>query len=166
VVGGAAFDVVLGLHVASALIAMGGVAATGVHAQMGGTAGRADRPDPARVEAARRFFRPGPNWPARAIFLVPAFGLALVALDGGFHRFRQVWLAGAAALWVAAATVAVLLLWPAEARIQRLLAVPEPHVGEGPEDLLAAARRASASAAVIDLLLVAAFVLMVARPGG
>lgn len=181
---GAAYDVLLGLHVTSALVALGSVAATGAYASMAARTGEAHKADERRAQAQRRFFGPGPNWPARAIFLVPVFGLALAATDGGFRRFGQVWLATSVALWLLAAGVAVASLWPAESRIQRLLPDLVPHncvdtlsqpepPGEDPRalattnraDLARAARRASISAAVIDVAFVAAFVLMVARPG-
>lgn len=165
---GAGFDVVLGLHVASGLVAMASVAATGAYAGMvagtaGGKAGAGGRPvDARRAQAQRRFFRPGPNWPARVIFLVPVFGVALLAMDGGFSRVREAWLLASIGCWLVAAVVALLNLWPAEARVQRLL---ETTADLGHPGLAQAARQASRSAAVVDLVMVAAFVLMVVKPG-
>jgi hypothetical protein len=183
---GVAFDVVLGLHVASALVALGSIAATGAYASMAGATARGGNVDADRAQAGRRFFRPGRNWPARVLFLVPAFGIALLAMDGGFHRFRQAWLIASVACWVVAAAVALLALWPAETRIQRLLPVSSgelpatadegpgsPGPGTGPvpaaapalPELARAAHQASLAAAIIDVVIVAAFVLMVAKPG-
>jgi hypothetical protein len=183
---GAAFDVVLGLHVGSALVALGSVAATGAYASMASATAGGKKVDARRAQAERRFFRPGRNWPARVIFLVPAFGVVLLAMDGGFHRLRQAWLIASIGCWLVAASVALLALWPAEARIQRLLPVAggETPTGldEGPlptdpggrpvtaadsslPELSRAARRASRAAALIDVVVVAAFVLMVAKPG-
>jgi hypothetical protein len=183
---GAAFDVVLGLHVASALVALGSIATTGAYASMAGATARGGKVDAGRVQAERRFFRPGPNWPARVLFLVPAFGIALLAMDGGFHRVRQAWLIASVACWLVATAVALLALWPAETRIQRLLPVPsarmpagvdedpgppgqstKPPPAAGPPlpELARAAHQASLAAGVIDVVMVAAFVLMVAKPG-
>jgi hypothetical protein len=183
---GVAFDVVLGLHVASGLIALGSIATTGAYASMAGATARGGRVDPDRIQAERRFFRPGPNWPARVLFLVPAFGIALLAMDGGFHRVRQAWLIASVACWLVAAAVALLALWPAETRIQRLLPVPPaampagvdedpgsssestrelPAAGPPLPDLARAAHQASRAAGIIDVVMVAAFVLMVAKPG-
>lgn len=159
---GAAFDVVLGLHVASALVALASVAATGAYAGMVGSAAGGKQIDARRAQAQRRFFRPGPNWPARVIFLVPVFGIALLAMDGGFTRVREAWLLASIGCWLAAAVVALLNLWPAEARIQRVL---ETSTDLGHPELARAARQASLSATIVDLLMVAAFVLMVIKPG-
>lgn len=182
---GAAFDVVLGLHVGSALVALGSVAATGAYASMASATAGGKKVDAGRAQAERRFFRPGPNWPARVIFLVPAFGIALLAMDGEFYRLSQAWLIASIGCWLVAASVALLALWPAEARIQRLLPVVSGQTPRGREEglrppapgspatavdsclpeLARAARQASWAAAVIDVVVVAAFVLMVAKPG-
>jgi hypothetical protein len=153
---------------------------------MAGATARGGKAGAGRAQAERRFFRPGPNWPARVLFLVPAFGIALLAMDGGFHRVRQAWLIASVACWVVAAAVALLALWPAESRIQRLLLVPSGQMPQGVEEgpgsasratrpvpapgpplpeLSRAAHQASRAAAIIDVVIVGAFVLMVAKPG-
>jgi hypothetical protein len=183
---GAAFDVVLGLHVGSALVALGSIATTGAYASMAGATARGGKADGGRVQAERRFFRPGTNWPARVLFLVPAFGIALLAMDGGFHRVRQAWMIASVACWLVAAAIALLALWPAETRIQQLLPMtsaqtpagvdgdpdspgqstrPLPAAGPPLPELARAAHRASVAAGIIDVVVVAAFVLMVAKPG-
>ncbi|MBO0894460.1 MAG: DUF2269 family protein [Acidimicrobiales bacterium] len=160
---GAGFDVVLGLHVASGLVAMASVAATGAYAGMVASAARGRQVDARRAQAQRRFFRPGPNWPARMIFLVPAFGVLLLAMDGGFSSVREAWLLASIGCWLVAAVVALLNLWPAEAHVQRLL--NEMTADLRHPELTRAARQVSWSAAIVDVVMVAAFVLMVVKPG-
>lgn len=159
---GPAFDVVLGLHVASALVALASVGATGAYAGTVASAASAKQLDARRTEAQRRFFRPGTNWPARVLFLVPAFGITLLAMSGGFSRVQQAWLMASIACWLVAAIVALLNLWPAEARIQRLLNT-SADFRDG--ELARSARQASRWAAIVDALIVIAFVLMVVKPG-
>lgn len=151
---GAAFQVVLALHVISAVVGFGSIAATGAYARLVGPAGGRWR------EAVRRYFRPGPNLPSRLILIVPVTGLALAGL-GPSADLVQPWLWASSGLWAAATVLAAGLLWPAEARIQSLLA-PVPS---GMVELARAGARASRTAALIDLAAAAAFVLMVARPG-
>jgi hypothetical protein len=140
------------LHVLSAVVGFGAILLTGVYA---GLARRRTN------EAVRRYFRPGPNWAARALYGVPVLGVVLVETSHGADRFVQLWVWVSVLLWVLSAALAHALVWPGEVRIQRLLAEGSAR---GPE-LDRACRRVERTAAAIDVVFVATLVLMVAKPG-
>jgi hypothetical protein len=141
------------LHVVTAVVGFGAIFLTGVYA---GLARRRAN------EAVRRYFRPGPNWAARALYTVPVLGVVLVETSHGVDRFAQVWVWVALLLWVIATALAHAVVWPGEAGIQRLLAESGPHEPE----LDRVCRRVERAAVAIDVVFVATVVLMVARPGG
>ena len=70
------------LHVLSAVVGFGAIFLTGVYAGMARR--RAS-------EAVRRYFRPGPNWAARALYAVPVLGVVLVTTSHGADRYAQLW---------------------------------------------------------------------------
>jgi uncharacterized membrane protein len=145
------------LHVLSAVVGFGAVFLTGLYA------GLARR----RVsEAARRYFRPGPNWAARGLYLVPVLGVALVETSHGADRYAQTWVWVPVLLWVLVAALAQAVVWPGERRIQRLVAESPPAGGGARQvELDRACRRVERAAMAIDLAFVATLVLMVAKPG-
>jgi hypothetical protein len=178
---GAAFDIVLLLHVACVVVGL----VTAITAAA--TAARLRRlllaaaPLP---EALRRYFRPGVNWAGRTIYGIPVFGFALLAMSQGAYALRDGWVLGGLALFTAVALVAEGVLWPAERRLQVALAatlsgpvpgvpgVPEaPGLPGSPGDAGAHLDATSRDAAVMAraaqvalVLLVAGVVLMIAQP--
>ncbi len=153
---GPAFTVVLICHVAAVLMAL-------VAAVAGGVA--AARVLVAKEELApsvRSYFSPGVNWAGRVLYLVPAFGVALVAMSGGAYRIDTVWVDWGIGLWAAATALAEGVLWPAERRVQRSLAAAD---GRGvPAAAKVGCRAMCASSAAVVALVVAAMVVMVAKP--
>lgn len=148
---GIAYQVVLVAHVLAAVLATASIFVTGGYARL------------ARLgqgsEAVRRYFRPGPNLAARLLWAVPVLGLAVAGL-GPTADLGQPWLWASSGLWALAGALATGVLWPAEARIQALVAgAPETPTLER------ASRRAARAAAAIDVAMVGAFVLMIGRPG-
>lgn len=149
-------------HALCGLVGFGALAATGAYAE----AVRRSR-DPFSNTSLRRFFKPGHNLASAMILAVPLLGAGLLAAQ---HRkdlhLLYPWLG--LGCWSIAATIALLVVWPAEQGIQRLLARgDERGVERGESDLaqlLALARRCALGAAVTTLLFVAAFVVMVAQP--
>ncbi|HWD54622.1 MAG TPA: hypothetical protein VG346_05845 [Acidimicrobiales bacterium] len=164
---GAAFDVVLLLHVACAVAGIVTVATAAATARR---LGRLARTDVALPEPLRRYFRPGVNWAGRTIYGIPVFGFALVAMSRGAYALGDGWVLGGLALFVALALVAEGVLWPTERRLQHAVAAAGtpaagPGGGHAGEPVLAAdAARMERAALGALVLLVAATVLMVAQP--
>lgn len=107
------FGVVLVLHVLAALVGFGALVVSGLQGLM-----LARARDAARVEGLRRFFRPGTNWAARAVYLVPMFGAALVAIGRRQYGFGDAFVVTGLAVWATTVLLAETVLWPAERRVQ------------------------------------------------
>jgi hypothetical protein len=157
---GAAFDIVLLLHVGCVVV---GLVTTATAAA---TATRLRRllgsPVPLS-EPLRRYFMPGINWVGRTVYGIPVFGFALLALSRGVYALGQGWVLGGLALFAGVALVGEGLMWPAERRLQVALTstdVSPPVDGSLDHDAAAMSRAATA----VLVLLVAATVLMVAQP--
>lgn len=158
---GAAFDIVLLLHVACVVVGLA-TAVTGA-----ATASRL-RTLMARAvplpEATARYFRAGINWAGRTIYGIPVFGLALLGLSQGAYALRDGWVLGGLAVFGAMLLVAEGLWFPAEQRLQHALAGPvsraEPPDATVLDDVNAVARAAT----VCVVLLLAGSALMIAQP--
>jgi hypothetical protein len=150
---GAAFDIVLLLHVAAVVLGLGAVVVSGVQAARVLAAGRVG---PSPTLAA--YFAPSVNWVGRVLYAVPVLGVVLLAISRGAYGWGDAWVQWGIGLWVAAAAGAEGLLWPSERRIGAGLGDPA-----APE-LRRACRRACAAAAGLVAVLVLAVVLMVAQP--
>ncbi len=159
---GAAFDIVLLLHVACVVV---GLVTTATAAA---TATRLRRllgsPVPL-PEPLRRYFRPGVNWAGRTVYGIPVFGFALLAMSHGFYSLGQGWVLGGLVLFGGVALVGEGVLWPAERRLQVAVAA-DPATGTLPatglmhRDATVMAR----AAGVALVLLLAGTVVMVAQP--
>lgn len=159
---GAAFDIVLLLHVGCAVAGLATMAAAAAVATRLRRLLRSPGPLP---EPVRRYFRPGVNWAGRAVYGVPVFGFALVAMSRGAYALGQAWLLAGLALFVMVAVLGEGVLWPAERRLQATLAsagasTPALETAGATADAAAMAR----SAATALVLLLAGMVLMVAQP--
>lgn len=116
------------------------------------------------------------------LFVVPVLGFVLITLSEGQWAVSDRWIVIGLVLWLAAATLAEAVLWPAERRLQeavdRMAAplsgssqtnVPEQSGVERtetfrPHEVSALCRRVTAVAGVITAILVGASVVMVAKP--
>ena len=158
---GAAFDIVLLLHVGCVVV---GVVATATAAA---TATRLRRlvgsPLPL-PETLRRYFRPGVNWAGRTVYGIPVFGFALLALSQGAYALGQGWVLGGLAIFAAVALLGEEALWPAERRLQVALSASEPGEGSSKELVDRDATTMSRAAIAALVLLAAGTVLMVAQP--
>jgi hypothetical protein len=163
---GAAFDIVLLLHVGCVVV---GIVTTATAAA---TASRLRRLLEASLplpEPLRRYFRPGTNWAGRTIYGIPVFGLALIAMSQGAYALGQGWVLGGLAIFAILAYLGEGVLWPAEQRLQAALA-EKSHGGDeagggDPGEIVARhATVVSRAAAVALVLLVAGTVLMIAQP--
>jgi hypothetical protein len=150
----AGFDLLIVAHVASALVGFGAVAASGIQAtRLSRAAG-----DPSA--GLRRYFAPGANWAGRVLYLVPAFGFALLADSGGRMDAGDPWVVAGLVLWSVSMVAAEALIWPAERRIQAGVAA-----GGGGRALRRDCLVVAAGAGALVVAFVAATVLMVAKPG-
>jgi hypothetical protein len=160
---GAAFDVVLLLHVGcvvAGFVTTSTAAATAARLRRLAGAG-APLPDP-----LRRYFHPGVNWAGRAVWGIPVFGFALLAMSQGAYAVTDGWVLTGLVLFVALAFVAEGLLWPAERRVQTALAAGSDEAGSVPDgtDAAAGATTMVRAAGVALVLLVAGTVVMIAQP--
>lgn len=115
------FGIVLVLHITAALVGFGALAVTALQAhRLGRTS------DPTLLATLRRYFRPGVNWAARAVYLVPLLGATLVGLSGGTYRFGDTFVEIGLVLWLVTVLLAEAVLWPAERQVQQALRPPAP----------------------------------------
>ena len=160
---GAAFDIVLLLHVGCVVVGLVTTTAAAATASRLRRLLRAGTPPP---EPLVRYFRPGVNWAGRTVYGIPVFGFALLAMSQGAYALRDGWVLGGLALFAGVALLGEGVLWPAERRLQTALAVglaAEGPLAEGaPADRDAWAMGWAARGAL--LLLVAGVVLMLAQP--
>lgn len=146
------YAVLVVAHVLAAVVGFGAIGMTGAYARQLRTT-----LEPFASAALVRFFRPGRNLAARTILLVPVFGGAVVAPSGDAHRLYPYL---GLAVWLAATGVASGLIWPAEARIQGLVAIRSTDTAA----IAALARRCERGATVTSLLFVTALAVMIAQP--
>jgi hypothetical protein len=161
---GAAFDVVLLLHVGCVVV---GLVTTATAAATASRLRRLLGSSLPLPEPLRRYFRPGVNWAGRTVYGIPVFGFALVAMSQGAYALGQGWILGGLAIFAALAFVGEGVLWPAEQRLQIALAPGDDDGGGGDDAGQTLEREASvvSRAAVAALvLLVAGTVLMIAQP--
>jgi hypothetical protein len=160
---GAAFDVVLLLHVGcvvAGLVTTTTAAATAARLRrLAGTG----TPLP---EALRRYFRPGVNWAGRAVWGIPVFGFALVAMSQGAYAVADGWVLTGLAIFAALAFLTEGVLWPAERRVQEALLAGTDDAGAVPvgADAAAGATTMVRAAGVALVLLIAGTVVMLAQP--
>jgi uncharacterized membrane protein len=160
---GAAFDVVLLLHVGCVVVGLVTTTTAATTATRLRRLVRASAPVP---EPLRRYFRPGVNWAGRTIYGIPAFGFALLAMSQGAYALGDGWVLGGLALFVVVALLAEGVMWPAERRLQMAVdsagttGGPLPGAGAMEGDATSMARAAGAAL----VLLVVAVVVMIAQP--
>jgi len=158
---GAAFDLVLLLHVACVVV---GVATTVTSAATASRLRRLTERASPLSEATARYFAPGVNWAGRVMYGIPVFGFALLAMSQGAYALRDAWVLSGLSLFALLVLVAESILWPAERRLQIALADPMAE-GVAPKVGVLGDVRAMAWSALACLgLLLAGSALMVAQP--
>jgi len=158
---GAAFDVVLLLHVGCVVVGLVTTATAAATASRLRHLLGSPLPLP---EPLRRYFRPGVNWAGRTVYGIPVFGFSLLAMSDGAYALGQGWVLGGLAIFAAVALVGEGVMWPAEQRLQVALVPSDaaPAASQGSVDRDATAM--SRAAVAVLVLLVAGTVLMVAQP--
>src|SRR3984957_2359135 len=106
---GAAFDIVLLLHVGCVVV---GLVTTGTAAATASRLRRLLGSSLALPEPLRRYFRPGVNWAGRTVYGIPVFGFALVAMSQGAYALGQGWILGGLAIFAALAFLRGGGRWP------------------------------------------------------
>jgi uncharacterized membrane protein len=155
---GAAYTILLMLHVLCALVGFGTVVATGVQAA------RARRgPSAPGAAAVLRYFRPGVNWAGRALYGVPVFGFSLLAASNGAFSSGDGFVVVGLLIWIVTALMAEVMVWPGERRIQVEL-IDGWDEGRTTPALDRDCRRVTAAAVVVALLFVLATVFMIGKP--
>lgn len=158
---GAAFDIVLLFHVGCVVVGL----ATMVTSAATATRLRQVLPVATDLpEALRRYFRPGVNWAARAVYGIPVFGVALLAMSGGAYSFRQGWVTMGIAIFVVVVFLGEGVVWPAERRLQVALAPADAASPVAPKTMEHQAKVMALSASASVVLLVIGTVIMVAQP--
>ncbi|MFZ0667933.1 MAG: hypothetical protein WAM97_19455 [Acidimicrobiales bacterium] len=114
---GAAFDVVLMLHVGCFLISFVSVLVTGTQAWRARTGPKA----PGAASVAR-YFKPGINWPGRLIYAVIVLGVVLIAMSGKVYSFSDAFVEIGLVLWIVVASLAEFVVWPGERSLQVTIA--------------------------------------------
>lgn len=148
----AGYDIVLLAHVLSAIVGLGSVVVAGGYALALYRSGPGS-------ETVDRYYRPGVNWAGRVLFLVPVFGVVLISMSKGHWSFSDGWIMDGLLLWVVAAVIGELALWPAERRLQAAVGGSPPAAGLGSQCV-----RVMAAAAATVVVLLVATVVMVAKP--
>jgi uncharacterized membrane protein len=159
---GAAFDIVLLFHVGCVVVGLATMTTSAA------TATRLRRVLPAASDlpdALQRYFRPGVNWPARAVYGIPVFGVALLAMSGGAYSLRQGWVTLGIGVFIIVVLLGEGVLWPAERRLQVALGpTPADAVPAAPDAIGHDARIMALTAAGCLVLLVIGSAIMVAQP--
>lgn len=151
---GAAFDIVLLLHIGCVLVGFTSLLVTGAQAWRA----RAG-PDGAGNESVTRYFRPGVNWPGRTLYGVLLFGFVLVAMSRGTYDLGEAFVQLGLVLWIVCVALAELVVWPAERELQRLVS------GEWrATEAQGLGARVAVSAWVVSAVIVVATVIMVQKP--
>lgn len=158
---GPGYDLLVGLHVLSAVVGFGAVGVSGTYAARARSAG-----EPHKDPAVQRFFHPSTNWAERCLLLTPALGL-VVLWAGDHSAVSQIWPWTGLACWVLAAAIATGSCWPAERRIQIWLAgapSSEATWSTGLVEFREACRVLERGASAVSLCFLAAVVVMIWQP--
>jgi hypothetical protein len=145
------FDVLVGLHVASAVVGFGAVLLHGIYGGMAATPERAGA-----TEESNRYFKTG-GWVEWVLLAVPFLGAAALAVRPGGSEFGDLWVISALVVWLVAAVVLIRVVHPAEQ-------VLRGRSGASDAPSVAAGRRLKWGALVCDALFLVALLLMVSQP--
>jgi uncharacterized membrane protein len=157
---GAAYDVVLLLHVACVVVGVVTIATAAATARRLDRLARSAAPLP---EPVRRYFRPGVNWAGRTIYGIPVFGFVLLGMSHGAYAVTDGWVLSGLVLFVVVALLAEGVLWPAERRLQQIVSAAGTPAALSRSVTADAARMERAASGAL-VLLIGATVLMIAQP--
>lgn len=145
------YDVILLAHIVSALGGFGANGLAGIYA---------GQLSPTASEGAVKYFN-SPNFYAeKLIYLIPVFGLTMIAISHGTSELVRPWVIFGIVAWVIAVGIAHSLVWPNERKIAGFLS--NGHSAE----LGSAAKKISKGAMLLDLIFVVTLIVMIVQPGG
>jgi hypothetical protein len=153
---GAAFDIVLLVHIGCVLVAFASLLVTGTQAWRARDGSTSTVPGD---DGVARYFRPGVNWPGRTLYGVLVFGFVLVAMSRGAYGLSDAFVQLGLVLWIACAALAELVVWPAERVLQRVVSGSWE-----PEEAHKVGSRVAISAWVTCAVMVIAIVVMFQKP--
>jgi uncharacterized membrane protein len=150
------YKIVLVLHILAAIVGFGSVMLNGVYASEA-----RKRPGAEGGAIAEANYRVSWKIAMWFIYAIPVLGLALVGMSDKAWKFSQTWVWLSLVLWFAVVGVAHGVHRPNVRRLDELIKSPNPDVAE----LERRERLAATMGAVMSVLVVAALVLMVFKPG-
>lgn len=116
---------------------------------------------PSPREGAMKYFSTPKFYAEKLIYLVPVFGLIMIAVSHGISELVKPWVIAGIAAWIIAVGVAHSVVWPAERKVAQAIASDSSGV-----DVKVPAKKLVRGTMVLDLIFVIAFVTMIAQPGG
>src|SRR5438132_3780611 len=159
------YNVLLVLHILSAIIGLGSVMLNGLYLSQAqrrpGPAGRAVSEANFAVSSVGEYF----------IYAIPVFGILLVLASHDAFKFSQAWVWMSLVLYVLAIGVSHSILIPGHKKINALLAemeqAPVPASGPPPQvaQIQALGQRQAAAGATLDVVVVIFLILMIWKPG-
>jgi uncharacterized membrane protein len=159
------YNVLLVLHILTAIIGLGSVMLNGIYA-----AQAQKRPGPGgRAVSEANFFVS--NVGEKFIYAIPIFGILLVLASHKAWTFGQTWIWLALVLYVIAIGISHAVLIPGHKRINALLAEMEqgpPPAGGPPAqtvELQAIGKKMAGAGTALDIFVVVFLILMVWKPG-
>lgn len=159
------YNVLLVLHVLSAIVGLGAVMLNGLYAAQG-----QQRPGPGGRAISEANFAVS-NIAEKVIYLIPVFGILLVVSSHKIFTFGQTWVWMALVLFVIAMGISHGVLIPGHKKINALLLEVEqgPPAASGPPpqaaQIEALGKRQAAAGMTLNLFVVAFLVLMIWKPG-
>ena len=146
------FDVLILAHIVCAIGGFGANGLAGVYA---------GQLYPKASEGAIKYFSSPKFYAEKLIYLVPVFGLIMIAVSRGASELGKPWVIFGIVIWISAVGIAHSLVWPNERKLARMV-IADP----GNTEVRGPARRLARGAMMLDLIFVAAFAVMIAQPGG
>lgn len=146
------YDVILLAHIVCAIGGFGANALAGLYAGQ-----LVPRPSPAAI----KYFSSPRFLAEKLIYLVPVFGLTMIAISRGMSELERPWVITGIVLWIAAVGVAHSLVWPSERRVAAAVASDSSDA-----EVTLHATKLSRGAMILDLIFVVAVVTMFVQFGG
>lgn len=145
------YDVILLAHI---VCAIGGFGANGLAGLYAGQLA------PSPSDGAIKYFSASKFYAEKLIYLIPVFGLIMIAVSRGVSELGEPWVIFGISAWVIAVGVAHSLVWPNERRISALIESDDNLA------LRKLGKKVSVGAMLLDVIFVVTFIVMLTQPGG